>query len=65
MAVCAFSERTYEFCFNTEFFNKYRGLLAAHPTLPSQRQEKQLGYDVEFKIKNGSYCYSLFLQHKV
>src|SRR5699024_2837148 len=64
MPSCGFSERTFEFCFNAEFCNQYSGLLAAHPTLPSQRQEKYLGYDVEFKIKSGSYCNSLFLQHK-
>ena len=60
-----FSERTYEFCFNAEFCERHNGLLAALPILPSQRQEKYLGYDVSFKIENGNYCYSLFLQHKI
>jgi hypothetical protein len=40
-------------------------LLATHPNIPTQRMEKELGYDVEFKIKNGNYTRSLFLQHKV
>jgi hypothetical protein len=59
------SERTFEFCFNSEFCQKYRALLASHPYIPSQRQEKDLGYDVEFKIRNHHFTRSIFLQHKV
>jgi len=60
MGICSFSERTYEFCYNNEFCNKHKGLLAAYPFLPSQRQEKHLGYDVQFEIDTGKYRYSLF-----
>lgn len=60
-----FSERTFEFCFNSEYCQLNAALLATYPNIPSQRIEKDLGYDVEFKIKNGNYTKSLFLQHKV
>ena len=60
-----FSERTFEFCFNSEYCQLNKALLATHPNIPSQRTEKDLGYDVEFEIKNGNYTRSLFLQHKV
>jgi hypothetical protein len=59
------SERTFEFCFNSEFCQKNRALLASHPYIPSQRQEKDLGYDVEFEIRNHHFTRSMFLQHKV
>lgn len=60
-----FSERTFEFCYNAEFCQINAALLATHPHIPSQRAEKDLGYDVEFKINHGHYTRSLFLQHKV
>jgi hypothetical protein len=60
-----FSERTFEFCYNAEYCQINAALLATHPHIPSQRAEKDLGYDVEFKINNGHYTRSLFLQHKV
>jgi len=60
-----FSERTFEFCYNAEYCQVNSALLATHPHMPSQRAEKDLGYDVEFKINNGHYTRSLFLQHKV
>lgn len=59
------SERTFEFCFNAEFCQKHRALLASHPHIPSQRQERDLGYDVEFEIRTHLFTRSLFLQHKV
>jgi len=60
-----FSERTFEFCFNAEYCRANAALLASHPHIPSQQMEKDLGYDVEFEIKQGHYTKSLFLQHKV
>jgi hypothetical protein len=60
-----FSERTFEFCFNSEYCRANAALLASHPHLPSQQIEKDLGYDVEFQINNGHFTRSLFLQHKV
>jgi hypothetical protein len=60
-----FSERTFEFCYNAEYCQVHAALLAAYPNLPSQRQEKYLGYDVEFKISEGLFTKSVFLQHKV
>jgi hypothetical protein len=60
-----FSERTFEFCYNAEYCQKNAALLATHPHIPSQRAEKELGYDVEFKLNHGSYTRSLFLQHKI
>ena len=60
-----FSERTFEFCYNYEFCQHNAALLAACPDIPSQRAEKNLGYDVEFKIDDGNFKRSLFLQHKV
>jgi hypothetical protein len=41
------------------------GLLASHPHIPSQREEKDLGYDVEFRIQHGQFTTSIFFQHKV
>lgn len=61
----SFSERTFEFCYNAEYCHLNAALLATHPHIPSQRAEKNLGYDVEFKIANGNFTRSLFLQHKV
>ena len=60
-----FSERTFEFCFNAEYCRLNAALLASHPHIPSQQLEKDLGYDVEFKLKSGTHTRSLFLQHKV
>ncbi|MBS0546791.1 MAG: adenylosuccinate lyase [Proteobacteria bacterium] len=61
----AFSERTFEFCFNAEFCRKFSGRLASHPQIPSQKMEKDLGYDVEFEIQAGRFTGSIFFQHKV
>lgn len=60
-----FSERTFEFCYNSEYCQLNASLLATHPHIPTQRAEKDLGYDVEFVINHGNYTRSLFLQHKV
>jgi hypothetical protein len=60
-----FSERTFEFCFNAEYCQANAALLASHPHIPSQRVEKDLGYDVEFKLQQGLYTRSVFFQHKV
>jgi len=60
-----FNERTFEFCFNAEYCQLNMALLATHPHIPSTRAEKDLGYDVEFRIKEGKFTKSLFLQHKV
>jgi hypothetical protein len=60
-----FSERTFEFCFNSEYCKLNAGVLATHPHIPSQNQEKDLGYDVEFKIREGEFTRSVFFQHKV
>ena len=60
-----FSERTFEFCYNAEYCQRNAALLATHPHIPSQRAEKDLGYDVEFRIAEGNFTRSLFLQHKV
>ncbi|MBK1700568.1 hypothetical protein [Thiococcus pfennigii] len=61
----AFSERTFEFCFNAEYCFANSALLASHPHIPSQQKEKDLGYDVEFKIRQGNYTKSIYIQHKV
>ena len=61
----AFNEREFEFCFNAEFVRKNSAALIGTPIIPSQRLENVLGYDVEFRIKNGQFTRSLFLQHKV
>jgi hypothetical protein len=58
-------ERIYEFCFNTAFCQCFNALLATHPSIPSQRMERDLGYDVEFKIRQEGYSTSIFLQYKV
>lgn len=60
-----FSERTFEFCYNSEYCLVNAAVLASHPHIPTQRAEKDLGYDVEFKINHGGFTRSLFLQHKV
>lgn len=60
-----FSERTFEFCYNAEYVQLNQALLATHPHIPSQQAEKDLGYDVEFKLQTNTYTKSIFLQHKV
>lgn len=60
-----FNEREFEFCFNAEFVRKYTNALIGTPIIPSQRMESILGYDVEFRLRNGHFSLSLFLQHKV
>ena len=60
-----FSERTFEFCYNAEYCQINAAPLATHPHIPSQRAEKDLGYDVEFQINTGRFTRSLFLQHKI
>lgn len=60
-----FNEREFEFCFNAEFVRKNSAALIGTPIIPSQRMENVLGYDVEFRIQNGRFSRSLFLQHKV
>lgn len=60
-----FSERTFEFCFNAEYCQINSGILATHPHIPSQNQEKDLGYDVEFLIRTREFTTSVFFQHKV
>ncbi len=61
----AFSERTFEFCYNAEYCRLNAGILATHPSIPSQNEEKDLGYDVEFQLMQLGVVRSLFLQHKI
>lgn len=60
-----FSEREFEFCFNTEFLRKHNSAILGIPRIPSQRLENILGYDVHYRLQSGGYTRSLFLQHKV
>lgn len=61
-----FSERVFEFGFNAEFAQSHRAVLAAVPHIPTQNQEKLLGYDVKFEVKkNGGAIRMIALQHKV
>lgn len=60
-----FSERTFEFCFNAEYCRLNAALLASHPYIPSQAAEKDLGYDVEFRIRTGGFTQAIYIQHKV
>lgn len=61
-----FAERVFEFAFNAEFCAAHSSLLAAAPMIPSQQDEKWLGYDVEFLINSsGGIVESFCLQHKV
>ena len=60
-----FSEREFEFCFNAEFIRKNASAVIGTPFIPSQRLEALLGFDVEFKLRQGNIQHSLFLQHKV
>ncbi|MCO5119738.1 MAG: hypothetical protein M9951_08875 [Burkholderiaceae bacterium] len=59
------SERVFEFAFNSEFCTTSGALIAGCPYIPTQNQEKRLGYDVAIKIGGGSRIRSLYLQHKV
>ena len=60
-----FSERVFEFGFNSEYAAQNRAVLAAAPHIPTQNEEKALGYDVAFEIKQrGGAVYSVALQHK-
>lgn len=59
------SERVFEFAFNSEFCTSSGALIAGCPYIPTQNQEKRLGYDVAIKVKAGSKIRSLYLQHKV
>ena len=60
-----FSERVFEFGFNSEYASANRALLAAAPHVPTQNEEKALGYDVAFEItKHGGAVHSVALQHK-
>jgi hypothetical protein len=40
-------------------------MMIGTPFIPSQRLEALLGFDVEFRLKQGNIQHSLFLQHKV
>lgn len=61
-----FSERIFEFAFNSEFAAAYRAVIAGVPHIPTQNQEKTLGYDVKFEVtRKGSPVKFLALQHKV
>ncbi len=61
-----FSERVFEFAFNAEYAQRNRALLASAPHIPTQNEEKWLGYDVAFEVKKrGGSIHSLCLQHKV
>jgi hypothetical protein len=64
--VPGFSERVFKFGFNAEFAHSHRAVLAAVPHIPTQNQEKLLGYDVKFEIKkSGGAIRMIALQHKV
>lgn len=61
-----FSERVFEFSFNAEYANRNRAVLAAAPSIPTQNEEKSLGYDVKFEIAaRGGAVHAVALQHKV
>lgn len=60
-----FSERQFEFCFNSEFIRKNSGAIVGMPFIPSQRIEELLGYDIQIRLQNTGVQYSLFLQHKI
>lgn len=60
-----FSERVFEFGFNSEYADQNRAVLAAAPHIPTQNEEKALGYDISFEIKRrGGATHSVALQHK-
>jgi len=60
-----FSEREFEFCFNSEFIRRQPTGCLATALIPSQRREGKLGYDVELRVSNGEFTRSAFVQHKV
>jgi hypothetical protein len=60
-----FSERVFEFGFNSEYADRNRAVLAAAPHVPTQNEEKTLGYDIAFEIKRrGGAVHAVALQHK-
>jgi hypothetical protein len=62
----AFSERVFEFSFNAEYANRNSAVLAGVPSIPTQNEEKWLGYDVAFELKRrGGAVHAIALQHKV
>lgn len=61
-----FSERVFEFSFNAEYANRNRAILAGAPSIPTQNEEKSLGYDVMFEVNaHGGAVHAVALQHKV
>jgi len=61
-----FSERVFEFSFNAEYAHRNRAILAGAPSIPTQNEEKSLGYDVMFELKaGGGAVHTVALQHKV
>jgi len=65
-APSGFSERIFEFGFNAEYADRHKAVLAGMPHIPTQNQEKLLGYDVQFAIDaRGGAKHYLALQHKV
>lgn len=61
-----FAERLFEFLFNAEFIHKNSANVIGMPHIPSQEEEKWLGYDVAFNLQNGAgVINALALQHKV
>jgi hypothetical protein len=61
-----FSERVFEFAFNAEYADRNRAVLAAAPSIPTQNEEKELGYDVLFELnRRGGAVHAIALQHKV
>ncbi|MCY1348486.1 hypothetical protein D9M69_346340 [compost metagenome] len=59
------SERVFEFAFNSEFCASRSAVIAGCPYIPTQNQEKRLGFDVAFLLKNAGAVRFLYLQHKV
>jgi len=60
-----FSERVFEFGFNAEFAESNKALLVSAPDIPTQNQEKYLGYDVLFELSTaGGVTNAVALQHK-
>ncbi|MBS2132080.1 hypothetical protein KEX41_28245 (plasmid) [Burkholderia thailandensis] len=60
-----FSERVFEFSFNAEYAQRNMALLAAAPYIPTQNEEKTLGYDVRFELRSRGVSRVIALQHKV
>lgn len=62
----AFPERVFEFAFNAEYCHVNHAVLIGTPELPTQNEEKYLGYDVAFEIqKAGGAVNTIALQHKI